>query len=63
MIILAKVELTLLIIFIAYIHLVFRLTRVLWVALIDMFFLTALYEPSASQSCSLLYLSHSSTTT
>ena len=60
MIILVKLELTLLIIVTAHVHVVFRLTRILWLTLIVLFSLTALYEPSASQNCSLLVLSHSS---
>ena len=61
MIILAKLELTLLIIVTAHAHVVFRLTRMQWLILIVLFSLTALYEPSVSQNCSLLVLSHSST--
>ena len=60
MIIFMKLELTLLIIVTAHVHVVFRLARKLWLALTDLFSLTALYEPSASQNCSLLVLSHSS---
>ena len=63
MIILAKLELTPLIIFTGHVHIVFRLTKILWLKLIVIFPLTAFYEPSASQNCSLLVLSHSSTST
>ena len=63
MIILAKLELTLLIIVTAHVHVVFRLTRILWLTLIVSFSLTSLYEPSASQNCSLLVLSHASAST
>ena len=59
MIILAKLELTLLISVTAHVHVVFRLTRILWVTLIVLFSLTALHEPSASQNWSLSVLSHS----
>ena len=58
MIILAKLELTLLIIVTADVHVELKL----WLTIIVLFPLTALYEPSASQTCSLLVLSHSSTT-
>ena len=63
MIKLAKLELTLLIIVTAHVHVVFRHTKILWLTLIVMFYPTALYEPSASQNCLLLVVSHSSTTT
>ena len=63
MIILVKLELTLLIIVTAHVHVVFRLTRILWLKLIVMFSLTALYELSASQNCSLLVRSYSSDST
>ena len=56
MIILAKLELTLLII----VHVMLRLTRILWLTLIVLFSLRALYEPSASQNCPLLVLADSS---
>ena len=59
MIILAKLELTLLIIVTADVHVELKL----WLTIIVLFPLTALYETSASQSCSLVVLSHSSTTT
>ena len=62
MIILAKLELILLIIVLARVHVVFRLTRILRLTLI-VFFITALYEPSASQNCSLLVLWYSSAST
>ena len=55
-------ELNLLIIVTAHVHIVFRLTRILWLTLIVLFSLTPLYGLSASQNCSLLVLSHSSTT-
>ena len=61
MIILVKLELTLLIIVIAHVYVVFRLTRILWLTLIVLFSLTALYDPSASQNCSQLILAHFST--
>ena len=54
MIILAKLELTHLIIVTDNVHVVFRLT------LIVLFSLTALCKPSASQNCSPLVLSYSS---
>ena len=60
MIILAKLELTLLIIVTA--DVVFRLTELLRLTLIVLFPLTALYKLGGSQNCSLLVLSHSSTT-
>ena len=60
MIILAKLELTLLIIVTAHGHVVFRLTRMMWLTLIVLISLTALCKPSVSQNCSLLGLSHSS---
>ena len=63
MIILVKLGLTLLINVTAHVHVVFRLTRILWLTLIVLFSLTALYEPSASQNCSLLVLSHASAST
>ena len=59
MIILAKLELTLLMIVTAHVLVVLRL----WFTFIVLFPLTALYEPSASQNCSLLVCSHSSTST
>ena len=59
MIILTKLELTLLIIVTAHGHVVFRLTRMMWLTLIVLFPLTAFYEPRASKNCSLLVLSHS----
>ena len=62
MIRLAKLELTLLIIVTAHVHVGFWLTRILWLTLIVMFSLTPLYELSASQNCSLLLHSYSSTT-
>ena len=58
MIILAKLELTLLIIVTADVHVELKL----WLTIIVLFPLTALYETSASQNCSLVILSHSSTT-
>ena len=62
MITLAKLELYLLIIVTAHVHVVFRRTRILWLTLTVLFSLTALYELSASQNCSLLLHSYSSTT-
>ena len=59
MIILAKLELTLLMIVTAHVLVVLRL----WFTFIVLFSLTALYEPSASQNCSLLVLSHASAST
>ena len=56
MIILAKLELTLLMIVTAHVLVVLRL----WFTFIVLFSLTALYEPSASQNCSPEVLSHSS---
>ena len=53
MIILVKLELTLLIIETGHVHVVFSLTRSPWLTLIVLFSLTALYEPSSSQKCSL----------
>ena len=61
-IILAKLELTLLIIVMAHIHVVSRLDKMLKLTLNVLFPLTALYEPSASQNYSVLVLSQSSTT-
>ena len=63
MIILVKLELTLLIIETAHAHVVFSLTRSSWLTLIVLFSLTALYDPSASQNCSQLILAHFSTST
>ena len=63
MVILAKLGLSLLINVTAHVHVVFRLTRILWLTLIVSFYLTSLYEPSASQNCSLLVLSHASAST
>ena len=48
LIILAKLELTLLMIVMSHVHVVLRLTKMLWLALIVLFSLTALYKPSAS---------------
>ena len=62
MIILVKLELTLLIIVTAYVHVVFRLIELLGLTLIVLFPLTAPYKLGGSQNCSLLVLSHSSTT-
>ena len=62
MIILAKLELTLLIIVTAHVHVGFWLTRILWLTLTVLFSLTTHYELSASQNCSLLLHSYSSTT-
>ena len=65
MIILAKLELTLLIIVTVNVHVELKqlkLAEILWLTLIVLFPLTALYETSASQSCSLVVLSNSSTT-
>ena len=50
MIILAKLELTLLIIVTADVHVELKLAEMLWLTLIVLFPLTALYEPSASQN-------------
>ena len=63
MVILAKLGLTLLINVTAHVHVLFRLTRILWLTLIVSFSITSLYEPSASQNCSLLVLSHASAST
>ena len=60
MIVHVKLELTLLNNVTAHAHVVFRLTRILWFTLIVLFSLTALYEPNASQNCSLLVSSYSS---
>ena len=60
--VLAMLELNLLIIVMVHVHVVFRVTRILWLTHLVLFSLTPLYEPSASQNCSLLVLSHSSTT-
>ena len=60
MIILAKLELTPLIIVTAHVHVVLGLTKMLWLTFNILFWLTALYEPSASQNFSELVLSHSS---
>ena len=60
MIVLAKLELALLIIVMAHIHEVLKLSRILWLTLIVLFSLTAINEPSASQNYSLLICSHSS---
>ena len=62
LIILAKLELTLVMIVMSHVHVVLRLTKMLWLALIVLFSLTALYKPSASQNCSLIVRSLSSTT-
>ena len=56
MIMLAKLELTLLII----VHVLLRLTRILRLTLIVLFSLRALYVPSATQNCPLLVLADSS---
>ena len=62
LIILVKLKLTLLMIVMAHVHEVFSLTKILWLTLTVVLPLTALYEQSAGQNCSLLVLSHSSTT-
>ena len=56
MIIPAKLELILLITATAHVHVVLRLTRILWLTLIVLFSLTALHEPSARWNCSLMVL-------
>ena len=48
MIVLAKLELALLIIVMAHIHEVLKLSRILWLTVIVLFSLTAINEPSAS---------------
>ena len=58
MFVLAKLELTLLIIVKVHVHEVLRLIRILWLTLIVSFSVTALYEPS-----SRLFVSHSSAST
>ena len=60
LIILSKLELTVFIIFPGHVHVELRLTRLPGLTLIVLFSLTALNEPSASQNCSQLVLSHSS---
>ena len=62
LIILAKLELSLLIIVTAHVRVMFRLTKILRLTVNVLFLLTALYEPSASQNCSSLVCAQSSTT-